>query len=96
MTRRQFIQLAGAANSISMCRNRSGAGSVHGRRSAVKLACRRTRRRGRDGLWCRAASRSNVAAAVHPAVAGQPDRSVCAGHIHPGGRAGGTGGCVTA
>ena len=48
---------------------------------------------GETGLWCRAASRSNVAAAVRLAAAGQADRSVCAGHIHPGG---GTGGCVTA
>src|SRR6516165_4411079 len=51
---------------------------------------------GETGLWCRAASRSNVAAAVRLAAAGQADRSVCAGHIHPGGGAGGTGGCVTA
>jgi hypothetical protein len=44
------------------------------------------------------ASQSNVAAAVHlaPAAAGQPDRSVCAGHIRPSGEAGGTGGCVAA
>src|SRR5262245_3211389 len=51
---------------------------------------------GKTGLGCRAASRSNVAAAVHLAAAGQADRSVCAGHIHPGRGAGGTGGCVTA
>ena len=50
-------------------------------------------RAGETGLWCRAASRSNVAAAVRLAAAGQADRSVCAGHIHPGG---GAGGCVTA
>ena len=74
-------------------------GSVRGRRSAAKLVCRREgdehrreSRRGRDGLWCRAASRSNVVAAVHLAAVGQADHSVCAGHIHPGG---GAGGCVT-
>jgi len=49
MTRRQFIQLAGTANSISMYRNRSGAGKCS--RAPVRGESgvpRRTRRRGRD------------------------------------------------
>jgi hypothetical protein len=69
-------------------------GSVRGRRSAEKATSIAELRRGRDGL--RAASQCNVAAAVHLAAAGQAERSGCAGHIRPGGGAGGIGGCVAA